>query len=109
MAIHAWYASQGVQCDEIPDLITHVKEVAPLEMALYPVPAQDQVTVRCPQLKTGAELQLLNGMGQVVRTMAWPEGREEMRVDLNGVPNGLYVARLSNASDRLMRSLVVLH
>jgi len=109
VAIHAWYASQGVQCDEIPDLITHVKEVAPLEMALYPVPAQDQVTVRCPQLKTGAELQLLNGMGQVVRTMAWPEGREEMRVDLNGVPNGLYVARLSNASDRLMRSLVVLH
>lgn len=41
--------------------------------------------------------------------MAWPEGREEMRVDLNGVPNGLYVARLSNASDRFMSLWPVLH
>ena len=108
-ALHAWYATQDVQCDEIPNLIAQVKEVAPLEMALYPVPARDEVTVRCSQLKTGAELQLLNGMGQVVRTLAWPAGREEMRVDLSGVPNGLYMVRLSNASDRLTRSLVVLH
>jgi hypothetical protein len=108
-AIHAWYATQDVQCDEIPDHITHVPQIASLEMGLYPVPAQDQVTVRCPQGKTGAELQLLNGMGQVVRTLAWPAGREEMRVDLHGVPNGLYVVRLSSASERLTRSLVVLH
>lgn len=108
-AIHAWYATQDVNCDEIPNLIAHVKEATRLEMALYPVPAQDQVMVRCPQLNSGAELQLLNGMGQVVRTLAWPAGREEIRVDLNGVPNGLYIVRLSNASDRLTRSLVVVH
>ncbi len=108
-AIHAWYATQDVQCDEIPNLIAQVQEATPLEMALYPVPARDQVTVRCPQLTASAELQLLNGMGQVVRTLAWPAGREEMRVDLSGVPNGLYIVRLSNASDRLTRSLVVLH
>ena len=80
-------------------------------LALYPNPAQGQLTLRWAQPTAPAvRVELLSVLGQPVRAFTVPaaEAAAGARLDLHGLAQGLYLVRLSTPAASRTRRVVVL-
>ncbi|WP_157807316.1 T9SS type A sorting domain-containing protein [Hymenobacter chitinivorans] len=81
------------------------------QVALYPNPAQREVTVTLPALlrQPGSALSLVNALGQTVLRQAVPATGPDgtMRLALAGVAKGVYTLRISSPAGSASKKLVV--
>lgn len=74
------------------------------ELAVFPNPASEQLTVRLGQYRAaGGQLTLANGVGQVVRRLS-AQG-PQATIDLAGLPTGVYLLTLSSEAGRVSRKI----
>jgi hypothetical protein len=97
----------------LPAVLAAKTPLASADVAVFPNPAQERVTVR---LRAGGaqpvRLELVNNLGQVVlgtTAAAAQLQREGVELSTAGLPAGLYVVRLSSASGTATHKLVVRH
>ncbi|MCC3157975.1 FG-GAP-like repeat-containing protein [Hymenobacter sp. 15J16-1T3B] len=76
-----------------------------LAVAVYPNPARDEFRLDVPAAAGAVSVQLLNGLGQVVRSYAPAPGNRPLT--LAGLPAGLYAVRVSSPAGVATRQLVV--
>lgn len=78
------------------------------QLSIFPVPAQDVMTIG--NLTSGEDftLELLNNLGQVVKVIQ-TEGLEAIQLDLSSVVDGYYHLRISNASVIGTRAVLIKH
>jgi hypothetical protein len=80
------------------------------QLKLYPVPAADQVTVAFEAAGNDqVQIEVLNQLGAVVRRLETNSttGMNEVRVDLNGLSNGLYTLDIRHGNERSVRKITV--
>lgn len=80
------------------------------QLKLFPVPAADQVTVAFEAAGNDqVQIEVLNQLGAVVRRMETNSttGMNEVRVDLNGLSNGLYTLDIRHGNERSVRKITV--
>jgi hypothetical protein len=73
---------------------------------LYPNPAHGAATVQVPHSSGPATLTLLDGLGQVVRTVSAPAGAAYL-LDIAGLVPGLYVVQVQAAESQTVQKLLV--
>lgn len=78
------------------------------QLSIFPVPAQDVMTIG--NLTSGEDftLELLNNLGQVVKVIH-TEGLEAIQLDLSGIVDGYYHLRISTASVIGTRAVLIKH
>ena len=78
------------------------------QLSIFPVPAQDLITIG--NLTSGEDftLELLNNLGQIVKVIH-SEGLETIQLDLSAVVDGYYHLRVSNSSVIGTRAVLIKH
>lgn len=80
-----------------------------LGMDLYPNPASDQINVRFASDEgTSVGIELFDGTGRMVnqRSVAASEGVNIVPIDVNALPEGIYMVRVSNGAETLVERFV---
>ena len=78
------------------------------KIKIYPNPATDVVTITLTDNAEGAQLELLNACGQLVRS--WQPETTTGYLPIYNLPNGIYYLRLSTGDgSKATGKLVVLH
>lgn len=77
-------------------------------LSLYPVPAQNVMTIGNLTSGEDFKLELLNNLGQIVKIIR-TEGLETVQLDLSAVVDGYYHLRISNASMIGTRAVLIKH
>jgi hypothetical protein len=77
-------------------------------LSVYPVPASDLMTVGNLTSGEAFKLELLNSLGQVVKTVN-SNGLESTQINLSDVIDGFYLLRVSNSVVNGTRSVIVKH
>ncbi|TDW96867.1 T9SS type A sorting domain-containing protein [Dinghuibacter silviterrae] len=72
-----------------------------------PNPATGSVYVKVPYSVHKAVIQLVDLNGKVTKTMAVPMGAYQVRIDLTGVPSGLYILTWQDGTSRTQRNIMV--
>lgn len=73
---------------------------------IYPNPTQDKLTIKSNYLFE-IETEILSTTGQKVAHNTWYE--KEIELDLNNLPSGVYLLRLSTSIDEKIHKLVIEH
>ena len=89
-------ARMGVECDSVFSLVItasgyDVEESKTQEISVFPNPACSQVTVEGQQI---SRIRLVDGFGQTVLDKLY-ESLDSVTLDLNGLPQGIYVMIVS--------------
>jgi hypothetical protein len=80
-------------------------------LSLFPVPAEDHINVRFDSNNDeNLEIRILNQLGAVVAVVdnRASVGMNEIRVDLNGLSNGLYTLDIRTAEQHSVRKITVI-
>ncbi|MCE7933964.1 MAG: T9SS C-terminal target domain-containing protein [Chlorobi bacterium CHB2] len=80
-------------------------------LLLYPNPTSGRVWLRLPKDCEG-DIELYNGLGQQVAVGTWTQshtGSNEVVMELNGLPSGLYVVQMVGKGQRHSVPIVVAH
>lgn len=79
------------------------------EVALFPNPAQDNVTLSWPSAKGKMDIKLINARGQCVRTAEWYANQPDFsyQFDLSGITSGLYSFLFQNGEEVLLKRLII--
>lgn len=72
------------------------------EVNVFPNPASTEVGFQFSRIDKPSELVLYNAVGKAVKTLSIPEGVEQMRVNLNDLPSGIYIWQLGQESGKLI-------
>ena len=81
---------------------TGVEESGESWFSVYPNPAQDVVNVDCKDIE---QVSLFNTVGQKMESLS-TEGRDNVRIDLSGLPNGVYILQASSRGRTLTKKIV---
>lgn len=76
-------------------------------ITLMPQPATDAVTVRRADASTSTTLRIVSMRGDVVRTMPFEQGAEEITVDLTGLASASYIVIVDGAQKQARLPLVI--
>ena len=79
-----------------------LQEVNAREFALYPNPAKSFVNLEFEALKGNTLLQILDLNGRRVRTLELKAGVETLRIDLGGLPKGVYTVMIGSTTKKLI-------
>lgn len=79
-----------------------VEESGESWFSVYPNPAQDVVNVDCKDIE---QVSLFNTVGQKIESLN-TEGRDNVRIDLSGLPNGVYILQASSRGRTLTKKIV---
>lgn len=92
-----------------PQPLATVPAALAQQVALYPNPAQRQVTVELPLVlsRQPVAAALVDGLGRVVRQQVLPVGGALLPVPLTGVAPGVYSLRLTTELGPVVRKLIV--
>ncbi|MDX2284997.1 MAG: T9SS type A sorting domain-containing protein [Bacteroidia bacterium] len=85
---------------------------APQPLLLYPNPASGECTVEAPWTQSGAvSVQVLSIDGRIMFTESWVQAPGTLRrtLSLGGLPEGLYLVRLSGSGESRSGRLVLRH
>ncbi|AII53413.1 DUF4394 domain-containing protein [Hymenobacter sp. APR13] len=80
------------------------------QVAVFPNPARGTVSVSLPAslARQATDVQLVNSLGQAVRSLTLPAGSTDARqVSLSGVAAGVYTLRLQTAQGTINKRLIV--
>jgi ELWxxDGT repeat protein len=88
-------AAQGNESEERDEEVAENTVFAPVaaEIKVYPNPATDFVSVDISKNELGGTLHLLSASGQLVRNASIMEGETSIRLELQGLPEGIYLVR----------------
>lgn len=90
----AGFTAEGRELWRLADGGTGLPEVVVGEgLRVWPVPAQDHVTVQLPLGRGTVSLQLLDAQGRVVRTVRLAAAQAPVHIDLGGLAPGVYLLR----------------
>ncbi len=91
------------------DLITDLESPFVTELNAYPNPVSHELWVEFSTPVDGADLKLINIHGQLVRTHEGIKaGSRQLRFDVDGLPSGIYILRLSFADQHIITKRVML-
>ena len=79
-----------------------LQEVNAREFALYPNPAKSFVNLEFETLEENTLLQILDINGRRVRTLELKAGVETLRIDLGGLPKGVYTVMIGSTTKKLI-------
>ena len=79
-----------------------LQEVNAKEFALYPNPAKSVVDLEFETLEENTLLQILDINGRRVRTLELKAGVETLRIDLGGLPKGVYTVMIGSTTKKLI-------
>ena len=92
-------------------VVTGKTEMESLSLKVFPVPNQGSFTISLdlPGLTGTCFLEIYNSLGILVhRTSLEPTGvKFRTEINLKDIPAGVYTVRLSNASTRLVKKVVI--
>jgi len=71
------------------------------EMIIYPMPAQDQVTIAHKKMTWGAKLTITTIDGKVIKNVMVADGSSHTPVSLTGMTSGLYFVRLEDQNGKV--------
>lgn len=77
------------------------------QLLIYPVPAQESVTIAHKKLERGAMISITSANGKLVRKMVPPIGTSNTIVDLSGIPAGLYFVQLEDGMGGIQSAKLV--
>lgn len=83
---------------------TNADEILANQIAIYPNPATDKVTIDLSSLKSSASVKLLNTSGAVVSEIANANGSASFNVD--GIAKGMYFVQI-NSDDKIIRKKIM--
>ncbi len=76
------------------------------ELKTYPNPFSNKITLDCPDCGYEGSIKILNSLGQEVMNKRWI-GRGTV-LDLNQLADGMYIAQIINAEQRIMASQMII-
>ncbi|MBC8084350.1 MAG: PQQ-dependent sugar dehydrogenase [Hymenobacter sp.] len=89
-------------------VLSTVKNGPASALQLWPNPATQTVAVRLPAApRTAISVRLRDALGRTARAIQLPAGQQETRLDLNGLPSGLYLVQAQLGDTQYTRRLVV--
>jgi len=71
-------------------------------LALYPNPAHGSATLSLPAAAQVREVQVFDALGRAVRTVQLPANATTTRLELTGLPAGVYLVRCGAAATKLL-------
>jgi hypothetical protein len=74
---------------------------AKMQFSNYPNPFKSETTFSFSDLKGSAVLEIINVQGQIVHSEKLPGGANSLTWNVNGLPNGVYFARLLSGNGEL--------
>lgn len=84
-----------------------VKPLAGSSLTLFPSPTTDgRLTLELQGYSKAVELSLYNAVGQQVRNLTVPAGRQLQPLDLTQLPSGMYILRARTEDGRDVRRIV---
>ena len=81
---------------------TGVEEAEETLFCVYPNPTKDVVNVNCTDIE---EISLFNAVGQKIERLN-TEGRDNVQLDLSGLPSGMYILQAVSQGHTLTRRIV---
>ena len=81
---------------------TGVEESDETLFSVYPNPTKDVVNVNCKDIE---QVNLFNAVGQRIESVG-TEGRDNVQIDLSGLPNGVYILQAVSQGHALTRRIV---
>jgi len=76
-------------------------------VSVYPNPANKSVLVNFPQTTASTILKMIDMTGRVVKTVSIPKATMQLRLNLNGLPAGIYKLISDSGTNTINCSLVV--
>ena len=67
-----------------------------LKVTAYPNPAQEYITIQADLAKTDINIELINELGQVVKTGVIKQGSTLCNIEVDTLYDGLYLVKISN-------------
>lgn len=77
------------------------------ELLIYPMPAQDEVTIAHKKLLKGAKLILATVDGRIMKNIPVMMGSSHTPVSLSGLPQGIYFARLEDENGNVQTGTIL--
>ena len=81
---------------------TGVDEAEASDFNVYPNPVKETLNINC---KGSKEIMLFNPLGMMVRTIN-TEGKDNVQIDMSGLPNGVYMLQVIQGNHTLSRKVV---
>ena len=115
---YPWLPSGNILCGDmqnglhilrfLPPVSVNAPDQPVLEAALMPNPARDYTTIQVKNINTSWQIQLTNLSGQVLANQQIAAGKQETRLNLEGLPAGLYfvVLRAENGASSYQLSVI---
>ena len=77
------------------------------DWAIYPNPAQNNISINLPKLETESSLKIVNLSGQVVYNQVLNPNVSQVQINVSHLANGLYVLSIENGTTRWAKNLVI--
>ncbi|WP_167856723.1 T9SS type A sorting domain-containing protein [Hymenobacter aquaticus] len=71
-------------------------------LGLYPNPAQASATLSLPAVAYSRQVQVIDGLGRVIRSVTLPAAASSLRLDLRELAAGIYTVRCDKATAQLV-------
>ena len=83
-------------------ITTGIEESDESLFSVYPNPVQNMLNVNCKDIE---QVSLFNTVGQKIESLS-TEGRENIQIDLSGLPSGMYILQANRQGRTLTRKVV---
>ena len=83
-------------------ITTGIEESDESLFSVYPNPVQNILNVNCKDIE---QVSLFNTVGQKIESLS-TEGRENIQIDLSGLPSGMYILQANRQGRTLTRKIV---
>ncbi|MCB0558467.1 MAG: choice-of-anchor B family protein [Lewinellaceae bacterium] len=113
-----WRIVTSGECGDSPSAIysfttetsTRVTEIDGNGFRLYPNPANESVRLSFSQpIEEALQVEWLSANGQRIKTERLAAQAQELRMDISGLPDGLYLVRMSSLQESVSRRVLVRH
>lgn len=84
-------------------------QVVAKQVAVYPNPSNGQLFVELKGYSEGADLQVVNGIGQVVYSSRIEAGISRTEIGMVNQPSGIYFVKVSQGEDHVMKKIILTH
>ncbi len=106
-------AKFGIKTSSAMKPVTCIVDINSFEkennIEIFPNPASDYININTGDIQNGTDvvIQLIDMTGKVLVTGNFVTGYDEIRLDLNNYPSGLYFVSLSTEGDRVTKKILV--